>query len=83
MIIDLSAVNWTFLGLMMLLAFVTALLGGLIAYRNPFAGALIASILFGAGFLAWNYYPHDFGLPVLKGIVLDNGAGPRGASDTQ
>jgi hypothetical protein len=32
---DLSTVNWTFVGLMTLLAFVAALLGGLIAFRNP------------------------------------------------
>ena len=36
---DLSTVNWTFVGVMTLLAFVAALLGGLIAFRNPLAGA--------------------------------------------
>lgn len=64
--INLSSVDWMFLGLMMGLAFVTALLGSLIAFRNRFVGAILAGILFGVGFVAWNYYPHDFGLPVLK-----------------
>jgi hypothetical protein len=81
--IDFSAVSWPFVGLMMLLAFVSALLGSLIAYRNPFAGAIIACVLFGAGFIAWNYYPHDFGLPVMKAVGLDGSAGPKGASGTQ
>jgi len=69
--LDLSTVNWAFVGLMMLLAFITALLGSLIAFRNRFAGAIIAAVLFGVGFVAWNYYPHSFGLPVLKTVGQD------------
>ena len=69
--LDLSTVNWAFVGLMMLLAFITALLGSLIAFRNRFAGAIIAAILFGVGFVAWNYYPHRFGMPVLKTVGQD------------
>jgi hypothetical protein len=72
--IDLSTVNWLFVALMAVLAFVAALLGGFIAYRNRFAGAIIAGILFAVGFVAWNYYPHSFGLPIIKTIGLDNGA---------
>jgi len=71
MSIDLSSVDWTFVGLMTALAFVTALLGSLIAFRNRFAGAILAAILFGIGFVAWNYYPHQFGLPILKTTGLD------------
>ncbi len=73
--IDLSTVNWVFVALMGVLAFVAALLGSLIAYRSRFAGAIIAGILFAAGFVAWNYYPHSFGLPVVKTIGTDGGAG--------
>jgi len=73
--LDLSTVNWAFVGLMMLLAFITALLGSLIAFRNRFAGAIIAAILFGVGFVAWNYYQHSFGLPVLKTVGQDGTPG--------
>jgi len=73
--LDLSTVNWTFVGLMTLLVFVAALLGGLIAIRNRFAGAIIAAVLFAVGFVAWNYYPHSFGLPIIKTIGLDGGPG--------
>jgi len=73
--IDLSAVNWAFVGLMTLLAFVAALLGSLIAFRNRFLGAIIAAILFAAGFIAWNYYPHNFGYPIIKTIGMDGVAG--------
>ena len=75
MALDLSTVNWTFVGLMTLLAFVATLLGNLVAFRNRFAGAIIAAVLFAVGFVAWNYYPHNFGLPILKATGTD-GAQP-------
>ena len=73
--IDLSAVPWVFVGLMAALGFVAALLGSLIAFRNRFVGAVIAGVLFAAGFVAWNYYPHSFGLPIIKTIGMDTSAG--------
>lgn len=72
--IDLAAVDWVFVGLMTALAFITALLGSYIAFRNRFWGAIIAAILFAIGFVAWNYYPHAFGLPVLKRTGVDGTA---------
>lgn len=76
MSINLSSVDWTFVGLMTALAFVTALLGSLIAFRNRFLGAILAAILFAIGFVAWNYYPHQFGLPILKTTGLDGTVPP-------
>jgi hypothetical protein len=72
--IDLTAVNWTFVTLMAVLAFVAALLGSLIVFRNRFLGAILAAILFAIGFVAWNYYPHNFGLPIIKTIGPDGTA---------
>jgi hypothetical protein len=72
--IDLSHVDWIFTGLMTALAFIAALLGSVIAFKNRFFGAIIAAVLFLAGFVAWNYYPHNFGLPIVKAIGPDNGA---------
>jgi hypothetical protein len=69
--IDLATVNWTFVALMAVLAFVAALLGSLIAFRSRFLGAILAAILFAVGFVAWNYYPHNFGLPIIKTIGPD------------
>ena len=64
--IDLSTVNWVFVGLMAGLAFVAALLGSLIAFRNRFFGAILAGILFAIGFVFWNYYPHpQIALPIV------------------
>jgi hypothetical protein len=64
--IDLSAVNWLYVAIMALFAFVAALLGGLISFRNRIGGALIAAILFAAMYVAWNYYPHpQIQLPIV------------------
>jgi len=56
--IDWTTVNWTFVVLMGVFAFVAALLGSLIAFRNRFWGAVIAGILFAATFVLWNHYLH-------------------------
>jgi glycerol-3-phosphate acyltransferase PlsY len=65
--IDLSAVNWVYVLLMAAIAFVAALLGSLISFRNRIGAALIAAILFAAMFVAWNYYPHpQIHLPIVK-----------------
>jgi len=69
--INLATVDWVFVGLMTALAFVAALLGSYIAFRSRFWGAIIAAILFAIGFVAWNYYPHAFGLPILKQTGID------------
>ncbi|MGD0025631.1 MAG: hypothetical protein ABSC37_13590 [Xanthobacteraceae bacterium] len=73
--IDLSTVPWVFVGLMAVFAFVAALLGSLIAFKNRLVGAIIAGVLFAAFFVGWNYYPHSFGLPIVKTIGTDGGAG--------
>jgi hypothetical protein len=82
MSIDLSSVDWVFTGLMTALAFVAALLGSLIAFRNRLFGAILAAILFAAGFVAWNYYPHAFGLPILKATGPDGLVTPAAAAST-
>jgi hypothetical protein len=66
MAIDLSTVNWIFVAIMAVFAFVAALLGGLISFRNRVGGALIAAILFAAMYVGWNYYPHpQIPLPIV------------------
>ncbi len=66
MAIDLTTVNWIYVALMAGFAFVAALLGSLIAFRNRVGGALVAAILFAAMYVAWNYYPHpQIQLPIV------------------
>jgi len=56
--IDLASVNWIFVALMAIFAFIAALLGSFISLRSRFFGAVIAGVLFAVMFVAWNYYPH-------------------------
>jgi lipopolysaccharide export LptBFGC system permease protein LptF len=66
MAIDLSTVNWLYVAIMAVFAFVAALLGGLISFRNRIGGALLAAILFAAMYVVWNYYPHpQIQLPIV------------------
>jgi hypothetical protein len=66
--IDLSTVNWLYVGIMAAFAFVASLLGGLISFRNRIGGAFLAAILFAAMYVAWNYYPHpQIQLPIVPG----------------
>jgi fructose-specific phosphotransferase system IIC component len=72
--LDLSTVNWLFVGLMAVFAFVAALLGGLIAFRSRFLGAIIAGILFAIFFVLWNTYPHPtIPLPIVATYTVPNG----------
>jgi hypothetical protein len=66
MAIDLTTVNWLYVAIMAGFAFVAALLGSLISFRNRVGGALVAAILFAAMYVAWNYYPHpQIQLPIV------------------
>ena len=68
--IDISTVNWEFVGLMAVFAFIASLLGTLISLSNRFVGAIIAGILFAVIFVAWNYYPHPkIPLPIVGSYV--------------
>ena len=72
--IDLAAVNWLFVAIMALFAFVAALLGGLISFRNRIGAALISAILFAAMYVAWNCYPHpQIQLPIVSSYAYPSG----------
>jgi len=65
--LDMSYVDWYFVGLMAVFAFVAALLGSLIAFRNRFFGAIVAGVLFAIIFVLWNAYPHpQVPFPIVK-----------------
>jgi lipopolysaccharide export LptBFGC system permease protein LptF len=74
MAIDFSSVNWLYVAIMAVFAFVAALLGGLISFRNRVGGALLAAILFAAMYVAWNYYPHpQIQLPIVSAYSYPSG----------
>jgi lipopolysaccharide export LptBFGC system permease protein LptF len=72
--IDLSTVNWLFVAIMAVFAFVASLIGGLISFRNRIGGALLAAILFAAMYVVWNYYPHpQIQLPIVSAYSTPSG----------
>ncbi len=74
MAIDISTVNWIFVGLMTAFAFIASLLGSLIALRNRFVGAIIAAVLFAVMYVLWNYYPHPtIPLPIVTAYTTPHG----------
>jgi len=74
--IDLAAVNWAYVAILSLIAFVAALLGSLISFRNRFGGAVVAAILFAVAFVYWTYYPH----PNLPGPIAVGPTAPVAAA---
>lgn len=69
--IDLTAVDWAYVGIVTGICFIAALLGSLISFRNRLGGAIIAAILFAAGLISWMYYPH----PQLPGPLAPRSVG--------
>ena len=61
--IEWSSVNWAYFGLLLLLVFLASLIGSFAGAYRRVLGAIIATVLFGVGFVAWNYYPHGLRLP--------------------
>ena len=57
--IDLSTVKWDYVATLAGLVFVATLLGSIISFRNKFAAAIIATVLFTAAFVFLTYYPRD------------------------
>ena len=82
MAIDFSTVNWLYVAIMAVFAFVASLLGGLISFRNRIGGALLAAILFAAMYVVWNYYPHpQIQLPIVTAYSTPSGGRPFHPSD--
>jgi hypothetical protein len=55
----LSDANWTYVSTLAAFVFIATLLGSIISFRNKFAAAIIAALLFAAAFVFLTYYPRD------------------------
>jgi hypothetical protein len=55
--INFSALPWDAIALLAALAFLSSLIGHSLT-RNAFVGAIIATIIFVAVYIGWDYYPH-------------------------
>jgi hypothetical protein len=61
----LANVNWTTVGLLAAFAFVSALIGNILAFRSRLFDAILTTVIFAAIYVFATYYPHGFALPGL------------------
>jgi hypothetical protein len=55
----LSTVKWDYVATLAAFVFIATLLGSIISFRNKFAAAIIAAVLFTGAFVFLTYYPRD------------------------
>ncbi len=69
--IDLSTVNWVYVGELTAIVFVAALIGNVLAFRSWLVGAILAAVLFAVGYIFFTNctsFIHDycpFELPIV------------------
>jgi hypothetical protein len=61
--IDLAAVDWVYVGVLSVFAFLAALIGNLLSLNRVGFGAVLSAALFAVIFIGWTYYPHGLPLP--------------------
>ncbi len=64
--IDWTSVDWVNVGLLSAIAFIAALIGNILIFRHWFWAAIVAGVLFAAGYVFLAYYPHERPVPGLK-----------------
>jgi hypothetical protein len=61
--IDFAAVNWVYVGVLAVFAFLATIIGNLLAFNHRGLAAVLSALVFAALFVAWTYYPHGLPLP--------------------
>jgi hypothetical protein len=61
--IDLESVNWLYVIVLAIFAFVGTLVGNLLSFNHRGMAALLSALAFATLFVFWTYYPH--GVPFL------------------
>ena len=61
--IDWAHVDWVYVGVLSVFAFLAAVIGNLFSLNHRGFAAILTALVFAALFVAWTYYPHGFPLP--------------------
>ena len=61
--IDLAAVNWLYVIVLALFAFVASFIGNILSFSHRGMAALLTALFFAGFFVVWTYYPHHLPLP--------------------
>jgi len=64
--IDWANVNWPYFLALVVLVFACTFVGTALSMKRTFLSCLLTSLLFGAAFMFWTYYPHNLPLPTLE-----------------
>ncbi len=75
--IDLAAVDWLYVAVLAVFAFLATVIANLLSFNHRGTAAVLSAILFAALFVAWTYYPH--GLPLPTTLAGQKPAGPATA----
>lgn len=62
--IDWNAVDWIYVGVLGVFAFLAAFIANLLSFGSRSFAAVLAGVIFAVLFVAWTYYPHGLPLPV-------------------
>ncbi len=62
----LDAVNWAEVAWLSAITFLATLIGNILIFRHWFWAAIVAGVLFAAGYVFLAYYPHERPVPGLK-----------------
>jgi hypothetical protein len=65
--IDLSNVDWVYVGVLSVIAFVASIIGNILSFNSRGFAAIVAAIVFAVLFVGWTYYPHGLPLPTRLG----------------
>jgi hypothetical protein len=61
--IDFAHVDWVYVGVLSVFAFLAAIIGNLFSLNHRGVAAILTAIVFAALFVAWSDYPHGVPLP--------------------
>ncbi len=55
---NLATVDWAYVAVLAVLAFISTLLGSLLSSKHSGGAAVLSALVFAALFVFWTYYPH-------------------------
>jgi heme A synthase len=61
--IDLASVNWLYVAILAVFAFVATGIANVLSFNNRIFAAVLSALLFAIAFIGWTYYPHNLPLP--------------------
>ncbi|MBI2716030.1 MAG: hypothetical protein HYX37_16480 [Rhizobiales bacterium] len=61
--IELAEVDWLYVVLLAVFAFVATYIGNLLSFGRHGIGAVLSAVAFAAIYVAWTYYPHRLPWP--------------------